>query len=95
MMGVVGVNKTGALASIDVLFVGPLPRAGKFFLWTLLHVWMEFHNSEGSIASMCMSSMHEGGWDFPSCPARLNPLGRCYKPLVIMGSCDFWSFHLV
>ena len=46
-----GVVKVGLLASVVVLFVGPLPRAIGFWLWTLLCVWMQFHNSDGSIAS--------------------------------------------
>ena len=56
MMGLVGFVMVGALASIVVLFFGPGPGVVKFCLWTLFYVWIEFHNSEGSIASMCMSS---------------------------------------
>ena len=65
MMGLVAVVKIGALASIVVLFEGPLPRAVEFHLWTLLNVWIEFHNSEGSIVSMYMSRMHKRGLGFP------------------------------
>ena len=57
MMGLVGVVKMGTLASIVVLFVGPLPRAPKFCLWTLLHIWMEFHNS-GRIHCLNMCVQH-------------------------------------
>ena len=73
MMGLVRVVKMGAFALIDVLFVGQLPRAGKFCLWTLHCVWMEFHNSEGSIASMCMSSMCERGMGFPFLSSQTKP----------------------
>ena len=73
MMGLVGVIKMGALASIVVLFVGPLPRAVKFCLWTLLLVWMEFHNSDGSIASMCVSSLRERGMGFPFLSSQTRP----------------------
>ena len=73
MIGHVGVIKMGTLASIEVLFMGPLPRTGKFCLWTLLYVWMEFHNSEGSIASTCMSSMCEGGMGFPFLLSQTKP----------------------
>ena len=73
MMGLLGIIKMGTLALIEVLFMGPLPRAGKFCLWTLLHVWMEFHNSEGSIASVCLSSMHERGMGFPFLSSQTKP----------------------
>ena len=73
MVGLVRVIKMGAFASIDVLFVGPLPRAGKFRLWTLLCVWMEFHNSEGSIASMCVSSICKRGMGFPFLSSQTKP----------------------
>ena len=38
IIGLMGVVKVGALASIVVLFVGQLPGAVEFCLWTLLHV---------------------------------------------------------
>ena len=56
MMGLVGVVKMGTLASIVVLFVGPILGATKFYLWTLFHISMEFHSSEGLMVSTCMSS---------------------------------------
>ena len=71
--GLVGVIKKGALASIVVLFVGPLPRAVKFCLWALLLVWMEFQNSEGPIAPTCMSSMCERGMGFPFLSSQTRP----------------------
>ena len=71
--GVVGAVKMDALASIVVLFWGPLARAGKFCLWTLLHVWMEFYNSEGSIVSTCMSSVCEREMGFPFLSSQTKP----------------------
>ena len=50
----------GALASIVVLFLGPVPRSVKFYLWILFQVWIEFQNSDGSIVSTCVSSGCEG-----------------------------------
>ena len=72
MMGLVGVVIMGTLASIVVLFVGPVPGAVEFCLWTLFPVWIEFHNSEGSMASACMSNVceREMGLPFLSCQTK-------------------------
>ena len=69
MMRFVGVIKMGNLASIVVLFVGPVPGTAKFCLWTLFCISMEFHSSKGPMA--------KGEWGFPSCPARLSLLRTC------------------
>ena len=67
------------MASIVVPFEGPQPRAISFFLWTLLLVWIEFHNSDRSMASTCAPNECDRGWGFPSHLTKLSPLMRCDK----------------
>ena len=61
IMGLVGIVIRGALVSIVVLYVGPWPRAVIFCLWTYLPVWIEFHNSNGSVVLTCAPSMCDSG----------------------------------
>ena len=73
MMGLVGVIKMGTLASIVVLFVGPVLGATKFCLWTLFHISMEFHRSESLMVSTRMSSGCERGMGFPFLSSQTKP----------------------
>ena len=78
-MGLVGVVIRGALVSIVVLFVGPWPRAVIFGLWTLLLIWIEFHNQMGQWPQHVHPACVIGGLDSLSHPTKLSPQRKCGK----------------